>query len=285
MRLFLSLMLVLCLSTSFAKSTYSPYQIYTSEGRQVSFQKAVKQLLDKHYIFFGEYHNNAISHWLQLELAHLLFEKHKKKLILGAEMFEADNQFILDEYLNGLISAKNYQSEMRLWPNYNTDYKPLVEFAKQKEIKFIATNIPRRYANMVYKKGIGSLDALSALAKSYIAPLSTFSFDSTVTCYADIMKMDHGGYKMALAQAIKDATMAHFIIKNSNPQTSFLHFNGAYHSDNYEGIIHYLKRTIETNQIGTITTVSQEDISALEVEYLGQADFIICVKSNFTSTH
>ncbi len=285
MRLFLSLFLVLTLSFSYAKPGNSPYRIYTAEGRQVSFQKVIKQLLEKKYIFFGEYHNNAISHWLQLEMAQLLFEKHQKKLILGAEMFEADNQFILNEYLSDFISAKNYQNEMRLWPNYNTDYKPLVEFAKKESLKFIATNIPRRYANMVYKKGIGSLNQLSDLAKSYIVPLNSFKFDSTVTCYKEMMTMPHGGYSMAVAQAIKDATMAHFILKNSNPQTTFLHFNGAYHSDRNQGIIHYLKQTVELDKIASITTVTQDNISALEEDNLNQADFIICVKSNFTNTH
>ena len=82
---------------------------------------------------------------------------------------------------------------------------------------------------MVYKKGIQSLEKLSDLAKSFIVPISTFKFDSTVTCYKDMITMEHGGLKMAQAQGIKDATMAHFIYKNSNPTTHFLHFNGSYH--------------------------------------------------------
>lgn len=204
---------------------------------------------------------------------------------MGAEMFEADNQYILDEYLKGQISAKNYQNEMRLWPNYNTDYKPLVEFAKENELKFIATNIPRRYANMVYKKGLSSLNDLSDLAKSFIVPLAQFEFDSTVTCYKDIYNMPHGGEGMATAQAIKDATMSYFILKNSSPNTTFLHFQGAYHSDNYQGIVYYLKKQIEEEKILTVSTVTQENIDELLDDNKGLADFIICVKENVTSTH
>jgi len=285
MRLFLIIFCLLITGISQAKSKDLPYKVYTSEGRVISFSKAVKALAEKQYIFFGEYHNNAVSHWLQLELTQRLYTLKNKKLVLGAEMFEADNQFILDEYLNGLISSKNYQQEMRLWPNYNTDYRPLVEFAKENQLKFVATNIPRRYANMVYKKGLKSLDQLSDLAKSYIVPLSTFEFDSTINCYEEMLKMPHGGIEMATAQAIKDATMAHFILKNSNPQTTFLHYNGSYHSDNYEGIIYYLKQKVESKKIGSITTVSQDDINALEAQHLKKSDFIICVKSNFTNTH
>lgn len=277
---------ILCLSTNtFATKHFDSYKIYNSKGKEVSFNKMLKATQNKSHIFMGEYHNNAISHWLQIELMNELYNIHKKKLVVGAEMFEADNQYILDEYLSGQISAKNYQNEMRLWPNYNTDYKPLVELAKEKGIKFIATNIPRRYANMVYKKGLKSLDDLSDLAKSYIVPLNTFKFDSTITCYKEIYDMNHGGEGMATAQAIKDATMSHFILKNTKPNSVFLHFQGAYHSDNYEGIVYYLKKQIAIEKILTISTVTQDNLDELLEENQGIADFVICVKENVTNTH
>jgi len=285
MKFVISLFVIFVSVSAFGKKHYDSYKIYNSKGKEVSFEKMMKAMDEKSHIFMGEYHNNAISHWLQLEVTTALFEKHKKNLVLGAEMFEADNQFILDEYLNGQISSKNYQNEMRLWPNYNTDYKPLVEFAKDNELKFIATNIPRRYANMVYKKGIESLQSLSELAKSYIAPLGLFEFDSTVACYKDIYDMPHGGEGMATAQAIKDATMSHFILKNTKPNSVFLHYQGAYHSDNYEGIVYYLKQQVELDKILTISTVTQDNIDDLLDENKGIADFIICVKENVTTTH
>lgn len=284
--LMLAFSFLLIASNSFGGDTKA-FQIYTKNGNAVDFKKVIKQGATKKYIFFGEYHNNPISHWLQFELTKEMHAVHKKKLILGAEMFEADNQFILDEYLNDLISSKNFQNEVRLWPNYNTDYKPLVEYAKEHHLKFIATNIPRRYANMVYKKGINSLNDLSDLAKSYIVPLDKFTFDSTVTCYKDLMSaMDgHGGINMATAQAIKDATMAHFIQLNTTNKSVFLHYNGAYHSNNYQGIVHYLKKEVDENEILTIATVEQKDISKLDNENKKVADFIICVPESMTKTH
>jgi uncharacterized iron-regulated protein len=285
MRTLITIILLALSTITFAGKHYSSYKIYTSKGKEVSFEKVIKAVEGKSHVFMGEYHNNAISHWLQLEMMNALYEMYKKNLVMGAEMFEADNQYILDEYLSGQISSKNYQNEMRLWPNYNTDYKPLVEFAKENELKFIATNIPRRYANMVYKKGIESLKGLSELAKSYIVPLNEFKFDSTITCYADIYQMSHGGEGMATAQAIKDATMSYFILQNSTPNTVFLHFQGTYHSDKYQGIVHYLKKKIALDKILTVSTVTQESIDELLEENLGLADFIICVKENVTSTH
>jgi uncharacterized iron-regulated protein len=263
------------------------YKIFTEKGKAVDYKTILKNTEGKKFIFFGEYHNNPIAHWLQFEITKDLHATNEKNLILGAEMFEADNQFIIDEYLNDLISSANYQEEVRLWPNYNTDYKPLIEYAKEHKIPFIATNIPRRYANMVYKKGITSLNELSELAKSYIVPLEKFTFDSTIACYKNLMiEMDgHGGINMAHAQAIKDATMAYFIIKNITSKSVFLHFNGAYHSDNKEGIVHYLLKTIAPEKIMTISTVEQKEVDALLDENKGLADYIICIPEKMTKTH
>ncbi len=92
----------------YATKHHDIYKIYNSKGSEVSFNKMMKGTKEKSHIFMGEYHNNAVSHWLQVEMMTALYAIHKKKLLMGAEMFEADNQFILDEYLNGQISAKNY---------------------------------------------------------------------------------------------------------------------------------------------------------------------------------
>lgn len=261
------------------------FVIYDAKGGETDFAKMVKATEEKQYIFFGEYHNNPISHWLQFELTKEIYALKKNNLILGAEMFEADNQYIIDEYLNGFISEKSFNEEVRLWSNYNTDYKPLLEFGKANKLPFVATNIPRRYASMVFKKGLESLDGLSDLAKSYIAPLRTFVVDTTVECYKELLNLDHGGIAMTNAQAIKDATMAYFILKNMKPNATFLHYNGAYHSDNYQGIVHYLKQSVDIEKVMTITTVTQENIDALTEENKGLADFIICVTETMTTTH
>ncbi len=95
----------------------------------------------------------------------------------------------------------------------------------------------------------------------------------------------HGGSNLPKAQATKDATMAHFILQYYQPGSLFIHFNGSYHSDFYEGILWYLKRQRPELKYATITTVSQKDISKLEREHLGRADFIICVPDNMTTTY
>lgn len=238
-------------------------------------------------ILFGEYHNNPICHWFELELAKGLKETDSN-LLLGAEMFETDNQVTLNDYLAGKIDAEGLDSLARLWSNYDTDYAPLVDFAKDNRIKVIATNIPRRYASLVFKEGgFAALDDLQQDDLNWIVPLP-IAFDSTLTQYAEMLTMMEGhghGIDIVKAQAIKDATMAHSILANYSEGDCFLHYNGTYHSDYYQGILWYLQQENSSLDYLTISTVEQSDVSRLEDEHKGKADFILCVDEEMTKTY
>lgn len=261
------------------------YKIFNKEGQNVSFEAMLKEVNTSEVIFFGEIHNNPIAHWLELELYKYLLSQNNN-VILALEMFEADNQLILNEYLSGKIQENHFLQESRLWDNYKTDYRPLIEMAKENQKQVIATNIPRRYANIVYRKGMGALDSLSAEAKQYMVPLP-IKVDIQLPSYQDLMKSmgNHGhinGENLVMAQAIKDATMAYFISKETGNQ--ILHINGAYHSQNGEGIIWFLKQRRPTWNISTIQTVEQEDIAELDPKNKGKAGYLICIPSSMTKT-
>lgn len=274
---------LLLVSTSIGQSKPA-YKIFNAKGKAVSYKKMIKKLEKSDIILFGENHNNAIAHWLQLEVT---TDLHKtRKLSLGAEMIEQDNQDELNDYLEGLIDQRAFDTLARLWPNHATDYAPLVNFAKENNLPFIATNIPRRYANLVYKKGFAALDTLSAEEKSWIAPLP-ITFDPALPQYVHILEMmgSHGTPELVMAQAIKDATMAHFINAQHNEGDLFLHYNGAFHSNRYEGILWYLMQSNPGREYTTLTTVDQANVNQLEKDNKGLADFIICVDENMTSTY
>lgn len=243
------------------------------------------KLAAKHeVVLFGEYHDNSIIHWLELAFAKDMAVKNQ--LVLGAEMIESDNQSQLDQYLKSEITQKQLHSVARLWPNHKTDYKPLVDFAKEAKIPFIAANVPRRYAKMVYRDGFEALDTLSAKEKEWIAPLP-FPYDKNLPGYVKMVADmgGHGGDNLPKAQAIKDATMAHFILKNRKPDAIFIHYNGTYHSDNFEGIYWYLKKQQPELKTMTIATVSQKDILTLNKENYTKADFIIVTDEDVTKTY
>jgi uncharacterized iron-regulated protein len=285
------LLLAASLSLLSFRSDKPAYRLYDASGRNVKYQKMIETVSTADVVFFGELHDNPISHWLELEVTADIHKNAGNRLVLGAEMFETDDQLVLNEYLSKKYEADKFEAEVKLWKNYKTDYKPLVEFSKKNGLPFIATNIPRRYASMVSRRGLEVLDSLTPEAKELIAPLP-ISYDPELKCYKDMMSM-HGmpgmggkpNENMPKAQAVKDATMAHFIAKNLQQGQIFIHYNGAYHSDNYLGIIHYLKLFRPGIRVATITTVLQDDIQTLQPDNAGLADFIIVTPETMTRTY
>jgi len=261
------------------------YIIYTKNGKKASFNKLKEQARKSDCILFGEYHDNPIAHWLQLELTNELISNN---LVLGFEMFESDQQRILNSYLTGKIDEKQFKDSCRLWPNYETDYKPLIDLAKNKNILCVATNVKRKYASILFKKGRSALDTLNNKEKSLFAPLD-FKIDSTLSQYREIRIM--GGHEMGgnmmEAQAFKDATMAMHILKYLELNFQVIHFNGSFHSDFHQGILWYIQQTEvgKKKKTLTIATVTQNEIYKLQKENINKADFIICTPENMTKTH
>ena len=282
MKKYFFLFLFLTVSFSSFSQEKKAFVLFDKKGKITTYKRLLKASAKADIVLFGEYHNNPIAHWLQLELIKDL--EPKRSLILGAEMFERDNQKELNSYLQGTINQKALDSLARLWNNYKTDYKPLVDFALNKKIPFIATNIPRKYASLVYKKGLQVLDTLPINEKQWIVSLP-MKYDGTLSQYQKMRKMmAHMGENLPIAQAIKDATMAETILRDRREGSLFVHFNGSYHSDFYQGIYWYLQLENPHLQILTITTLTQSDLKKLNKEAYRQADFILVVDEDMTTT-
>lgn len=283
--------MTLCLTTwvcTYAQEVL-PYKIYNIKGKSVTFEKMVKEVGEADMVFFGELHNNTINHWLELQVLKSLYTTHSKNLALGLEMLEADDQLIVDEYLQGTIQERHFLKEAKLWDRYKTDYHPLVDFSHKNQLQVIASNVPQRYANLVYREGLSALDKLGEGAKKYIAPLP-IEVDLSLPGYTDMIKSmgghAHGSSQpqnIALAQAVKDATMAHFCLQYGDKK--IFHVNGAYHTQNFEGIIWYVQKFQPEKKVKTIHVVEQDQVHDLMDENKGVADFIIVVPKDMTKSY
>jgi uncharacterized iron-regulated protein len=271
------LFLILGIGISKAQE-FTSYVLYNKNGKEVKVKKLLKSVNEADVVFFGELHNNPISHWFYLQVLKNQ-QQANQKIQVGAEMFERDNQVLIDEYFSDIISLKKFETECRIWPNYKTDYKPTFTFCKKNNIPFSATNIPRRYASSVYKQGAEVLEKLSSDAKKWLCPLP-FPFSDTVAVYKDMVQASgHGGVNLAKAQAIKDATMAHFILQDKKADHRFFHLNGNKHSENQEGIIWYLKQYGFIGKTLSIHTETNADLKWQD-SYKGLADYILVVQKD-----
>ena len=296
------------------------YRLYNTNLKSTTYAKLLRRAADADVVLFGELHNNPICHWLELQMAKDLAGQKKGNLVLGAEMFETDNQTALSDYVQGRTTSSEFAKQARLWPNFDTDYKPLVDLAREQKIPFIATNVPRRYASLVSRKGLAVLDTLPDTAKRQMAPLP-LTVDLTLPGYQAMMDMmggsahgsntamshsgnpsgtdskgnPHAGHSdvaerspaanFARAQAIKDATMAHFILQNLKPGQTALHVNGDYHSKNFEGIVWYLRKERPNLKILTLSSVELSDPDKPEADNRHLADFVLTIPTDMTKTY
>ena len=287
MRKLMTLLLSLTALVSYAQPKPA-YSIFTGDGKQTDYGKMLKTLQDADIIFIGETHNCPVAHWMEYEITSDLIRKSPKGLTLGAEMFETDNQLLVDEYTRGVISSDKFEAEAKLWDNYWTDYSQLLYLAREHGLKFVATNVPRRYASFVKDNGLDALQTLSDQAKALMAPLP-IPFDAREQDEAMFGFMQMMGGKgaanshFAEAQAIKDASMAWFIAQNFDRK--FIHYNGNFHSDNRGGIVPYLEKYLPGKRIMTICSARQDSLKSLDKENRGRADFIIIASTDFPMSY
>ena len=265
------------------------YLLLNSKGKPVSYEKALKELAAADVVLFGEFHNNPISHWLELELLQDLHER-RGELVLGMEMFESDQQAAVDAYLFSGQSRQDFEAGTRLWPNYTTDYRPLVEYCRSMGIPVVASNAPRTLARQVAREGIQSLDSLPDSTKALLAPLP-INIDMNLSSYQEMLGMmaGHGGSMkpehFVQAQAIKDATMASRLLGKAKAGSLLYHGHGAFHSDFHQGIEWYLRQAQPGLKILTITTVEMDSSGWDSEGHAGRADFFIVVPTSMTKTY
>ncbi len=156
------------------------FRVYDGTGRSRSFAEVVASMADAEAVLVGETHDDVVGHGVEAQLLIRAAQRvggladtaaGARQVVLSMEMFERDVQYIVDEYMHGLITEDQFEKSARPWDRYDTDYRPMVEFARAHGVPVVAANAPRRYVNRVSRLGPESLCALSDLARSYLPPL------------------------------------------------------------------------------------------------------------------
>lgn len=117
-------------------------------GERASLRELLAAAEDAEVVVIGECHDDPVAHALEMFVLVSLAAR-RDRCGLSLEMFETDAQLVLDEYLAGLIRERDFLLDARPWANYETDYRPLIEFAKACQLPVIAANAPRRYVGAV----------------------------------------------------------------------------------------------------------------------------------------
>jgi uncharacterized iron-regulated protein len=291
-----SILLLTALAAQLAAGAQAPeshYRVYDSKGNAVTLQTIVDSLEHADVLFVGETHDNPVAHLLEAELLRRADETYgpastrRRALALSLEMFERDVQTVLDEYLAGLITERHFLLSSRPWKNYETDYKPLVEYARAHQLPVIAANAPARYVSRVSSEGAASLRALPQVAvKSWLPPLPfaaasegyAAKFNRFMGGGAQGQSNPHGGLHLLEAQTLRDASMAYaiseYLKRGRDPLV--VQVNGSFHSEERMGVPEQLARYRSKARAVVVTIVPADTFPNFDAATQGRlGDFVI----------
>jgi uncharacterized iron-regulated protein len=258
------------------------YSIFDGKGERVSLEKVLSSFSGADVVFLGESHDDAVAHYLQAEFFKKAYEQYKaeRALVLSMEMFERDSQTVLNEYLKDLITEKKFLDDSRPWNNYKTDYRPLVEFAKQNKLPVIAANAPRRYVNMVARNGRDSVNALSKDAQKWLAPLpyGLASKEYSDKFFALMGQSTGHAVKVLDSQSLWDATMAHSVSTalKTHKKALVVHLNGSFHTEKRLGTPEHLVKYRPKTKFVVVTMKYEKDFKNFDPAKHGAlGDFVI----------
>lgn len=236
-------------------------------GKELSAAQLAKRLQKYDVVFFGEFHDQSEIHQYELELLKAMYKAKGAKRALSMEMFEADNQSKLNNFLADTLSEENFLAASRPWPNYGTDYAPLVNFAKEKKMPVIAANVPRFLAAHVAKNN-ASTEGVEAQYQQWL-PKHTYTpdgaykdkFYAQMSSPAAPMKMPPQRLAAVYAaQCLKDDKMAESIaaFADAHKNMQILHINGCFHSDAHLGTTQKLEALRPELKIAVITPLERK---------------------------
>jgi len=276
--------------------TQDDYKIFDSQGNTADLSDIIHAADFADAVFIGESHGDPGAHFLELSILEELYkccqEEGTRFVILSMEMFERDVQPVIDEYMADLITEKHFLSASRAWPGYMRDYRPLVEFAKEKKIPVIAANAPGRYANRVSRLGRDALNDLSENAKNCWLPPLPYgqtsekyrekfrNFWEKIPAHSEMEKNpenDKAFQNFIDAQSLWDASMAFSINSelNNKQKRLILNINGIFHSSQGLGAPEHLLKYMPKINILTISIISGKSFPNFDHQYKDYGDFII----------
>ncbi|MDW1891904.1 ChaN family lipoprotein [Vibrio sp. Vb1574] len=221
-------------ATSAEVTSFYDYQLYTPSGEHIALSKLPIELQQADVILIGEWHTHAGIHRFQTDMLKQL-TSYDRSLALSMEQFTRDKQPVVDAYLRGEIGEQYSMKQANAWPNYESDYRPLVEFAKQKNLPVIAANAPKSIVRCIGRQGLDYINKLDDDQRMFIA--QAINTGSSPYKEKFMASMHHGKpeqtEKQFAAQVTWDETMAESIVSylDDNPGAQVVHVAGKFHTE------------------------------------------------------
>ncbi|WP_153446688.1 ChaN family lipoprotein [Vibrio algicola] len=215
-------------------NTFYDFQLYSKTGQALSVEKMALQAQTADVILVGEWHTHAGIHLFQTQLLQALIQQ-PRAVALSMEQFSRDKQAVVNEYLEGEIGEQTLIQKGKAWPNYESDYRPLVELAKTNHIDVIAANAPKTMVQCIAKQGLSYLDKQPEQSLAWVAKVINIEDSPYKQKFMD--SMHHGSAQQNetqyAAQATWDATIAESMVNylSQHPSKHIIHIAGMFHTE------------------------------------------------------
>lgn len=257
------------------------YAIYRGNGDQADLSTIIQAIRQADVVLVGELHDDQPGHRFKRRLLEEVDRGDPRQLVLSLEMFERDVQLVVDEYLAGFISESHFMASARSWPNYERDYRPLVEYAREHGLPVVAANVPRRYVNAVARDGISVLDTLFAASTRWLPrmPIPEASEAYRDQFLSQMQGMHgHGGpspERLLEAQRVWDAGMAEAIVRAFQREQNRLvmHVAGSFHVERDTGIPDVLRKLAP--ELRVVSVITRPGVGFDPSDHEGLGDFVV----------
>jgi len=222
-------------SVSQEVTTYFNYNLQSPSGLDIGLKGFVADIQDADVVLVGEWHTHTGIHRFQTELLQSMIAANDN-VTLSMEQFTRDKQAIVNAYLASEIGEGTLIKQGNAWPNYTSDYRPLVELAKTNKIDIIAANAPKNIIRCIAKEGIGYVDKLPTDERLWLAENINTQASPYKTHF--MASMHHGDESQNenkfASQVTWDETMADSIVNYlaDNPNKQVMHIAGKFHTEN-----------------------------------------------------
>ena len=140
---------------------FRPGQIVDlSSGKAIAFEELIDHLSSKDLIFVGESHDNPDHHLIQVQILQAVANR-SLSLTLAMEFFQKDQQPVLDRYVQGESTEKEFLEAVDWKKTWGFDYRfyrPLLQVAKERKCRVLAINAPNHLVRKVARTGLKSLE-------------------------------------------------------------------------------------------------------------------------------
>jgi uncharacterized iron-regulated protein len=252
----------------------------TRAARWVPWGEAARAMAAADVVFFGEQHRDSLSHVLELGLLEAVAARGRTAVV-AMEMFERDVQPSLDRYLAGEGTEDEMREAARPWPNYESDYRPLVEMARERKWPLVASNVPRQLPSAIARGEPGTgLEGIPAAQRAFVAAELRCPADAYFQRFAaemaemtahgpaaaDSAARDAAIRRYFTAQCVKDETMAESVARarRAHPDAVVVHFNGAFHSDFRQGTVERAVRRLPGAKVVVLSVIPVADPAAAD---------------------